>query len=125
MGQSRPINTHAILLVEDEAIVRFGLASFFEDYGYRVLEASDADEAIRILERESSIRIVFTDVHLPGAMDGLKLAHYVRERYPPTLLLLTSSSNPVDAKSLPSNSHFITKPFDPPRILQVIERLTN
>ena len=73
MGQSTPINTGAILIVEDEAIVRFELVDVFEDAGYHVFEAESADEAIEVLARERSIHIVLTDVQMPGS---------IRERYP-------------------------------------------
>ncbi|SFB59471.1 Response regulator receiver domain-containing protein [Rhizobium sp. NFR07] len=124
MGQSKPINTHNILLVEDEAIIRFELADFFSDAGYEVFEAGDADEAIAILERETSIRVVLTDIQLPGSMDGLKLAHYVRDRYPPTVLLVTSGAAHIASEALPLNTRFITKPFDPARLLQQIDQMT-
>lgn len=124
MGQSKPINTHTILIVEDEAIIRFELADFFADAHYTVFEASDANEAIAILERENSIRVVLTDIQLPGSMDGLKLAHHVRDRYPPTVLLLTSGAAHVPAEALPLNSRFVAKPFDPTRILRQIENMT-
>ncbi len=124
MGQSKPISTRNILLVEDEAIIRFELADFFSDAGYEVFEAGDADEAIFILERESSIRVVLTDIQLPGTMDGLKLAHYVRDRYPPTVLLVTSGAAHIEPEKLPLNTRFIAKPFDPSRILQQIDQMT-
>lgn len=124
MGQSTPINTHNILLVEDEAIIRFELADFFGDAGYEVFEAGNADEAIAILERESSIRVVLTDIQLPGTMDGLKLAHHVRDRYPPTVLLVTSGAADIEQEALPANTRFIAKPFNPARILQQIEDMT-
>ncbi len=124
MGQIMPIDTHNILLVEDEAIIRFELADFFSDAGYEVFEASDADEAIAILEREMSIRVVLTDIQLPGTMDGLKLAHYVRDRYPPTVLIVTSGTANLGPEELPLNTSFIAKPFDPARILQQIGQMT-
>lgn len=124
MGQATPINTHAILLVEDEILIRIELADFFADAGYQVFEAGDADEAIGILEREKTIRIVLTDIQLPGSMDGLKLAHYIRDRYPPTVLLLTSGGVHIEDASLPASSQFIAKPFDPTRILRQIELMT-
>ena len=89
MGQSKPI-AKSILIVEDEALIRFNLIDFFEDAGYRVSEAETADEAIAILDQNSSIRVVLTDVQMPGSMDGLKLAHYIRDRFPPTVLVVTS-----------------------------------
>ncbi len=124
MGQSKPINTDTILLVEDEAIIRFELADFFRDAGYEVFEAGDADEAITVLSEDLSIRVVLTDIQLPGSMDGLKLAHYVRDRYPPTVLLLTSGGVHIEDGLLPRDSRFISKPFDATRILKQIEEMT-
>lgn len=123
MGQSKPINTRTILIAEDEAIIRFELTDFFQDAGYVVFEASDADEAISILERETTVRVVLTDIQLPGSMDGLKLAHYVRDRYPPTVLLVTSGLAQINADALPPNTQFIAKPFDPARILRQIDAM--
>jgi CheY-like chemotaxis protein len=73
----------AVLIVEDEALIRMDTASLIEDAGFKVHEAGNADEAIRILELHDEIRLIFTDVNMPGSMDGLKLAHYVRGRWPP------------------------------------------
>jgi two-component system, response regulator PdtaR len=73
----------AVLIVEDEPLVRLGAVQTIEDAGFEVIEAANADEAIEILEKRSDIRVVFTDVHMPGSMDGLKLAHAVRNRWPP------------------------------------------
>jgi CheY-like chemotaxis protein len=114
----------SILIVEDEALIRFSLADFFEDAGYRVFEAESADEAIAILDRDSSIRVVLTDVQMPGSMDGLRLAHYIRDRFPPTVLVVTSGVlNPTKA-DLPVDSFFVPKPFDTRRLLGQIEHLT-
>ena len=80
MGQSKPIGSDTILIVEDEAIIRFELIDLFEEEGYRVYAAANADEAIALLDRHGEVRVVLTDVEMPGSMDGLKLAHYIRER---------------------------------------------
>ncbi|MBW9091696.1 response regulator [Rhizobium wenxiniae] len=112
-----------MLIVDDEAILRFDLADFFMDAGYHVYDAADADEAIAILEAHDSIRIVLTDVQMPGSMDGLKLAHYIRDRYPPTVLLVTSGMRKIELDEMPENSLFITKPFDPNRLLKHIEEI--
>jgi DNA-binding NtrC family response regulator len=123
MDQSKPIGVKSILIVEDEAIIRFDLIDFFEHAGYRVFDAGCADEAIAIFERDSSIRVVLTDVQMPGSMDGLKLAHYVRERFPPTVLVVTSGVLNPKKVDLPVDSVFVPKPFDPNRVLGEIERL--
>ena len=76
MGQSKPIGYDTILIVEDEAIVRFELIDLFEEEGYRVFAAADADEAIALLDRHGEVRVVLTDIEMPGTMNGLRLAHY-------------------------------------------------
>ncbi|SEM76563.1 Response regulator receiver domain-containing protein [Sphingomonas gellani] len=114
----------SILLVDDEPMIRIDLADFFEDEGFQVFEAQHADEAIAILEKNPSIQVVLTDVQMPGSMDGLKLAHYIRDRYPPTLLVVASGAIRPSAAELPEHTIFFAKPFDPRRVLAEIDRLT-
>lgn len=121
MGQSTPIGTKTIMIVEDEALIRFDLVDFFENAGWRVFEAESADEAIGILDQHNEIRVVLTDVQMPGSMDGLKLAHYVRERFPPTVLFVASGALRIPASELPLRTAFLSKPFDPNRLLRQIE----
>ncbi|MCQ8239278.1 response regulator [Rhizosaccharibacter radicis] len=120
MGQAVP--ARAILIVEDEPFVRFDLMDFFEDRGFRVFGAGDAEEAIALLEADDTIRIVFTDIQMPGAMDGLMLAHHIRERWPPTLLIVASGRVTPRDVTLPARAAFVGKPFDPREVLQEIER---
>lgn len=121
MGQSKPINTRAILIVDDEALIRFDLADFFEAAGWRVFEAESADAAIEILRSHKEIRVVLTDVQMPGSMDGLKLAHHVRGCSPPTILFVVSGHLRVPNDALPIRTTFLPKPFDPNRVLTQIE----
>lgn len=121
MGQSTPIGSRTILIVEDEALVRFDLMDFFEDAGWRVHVAADADEAIAILDDHREIRVVLTDVQMPGSMDGVKLAHYVRGRFPPTILYVVSGNVAIPASDLPERTTFLPKPFDQHRLLRQIE----
>ena len=79
-----------VLVVEDEPLSRIYASNLVEDAGFVPIQAADADEAISILEARKDIRIVFTDINLPGSMDGLKLAHAIRHRWPPIELILTS-----------------------------------
>lgn len=123
MGQSKPITTRSILIVEDEALIRFDLIDFFEDVGFRVFEAADADEAIEILERERTIRVVLTDIQMPGSLDGLNLAHYVRDRFPPTALIVTSGALSPRQADMPIDSFFVPKPMNIRNVLAQIERL--
>lgn len=121
MGQSTPIGTKSILIVEDEALVRYDLVDFFEDAGWRVFDAANADDAISILDQRSDVRVVLTDVQMPGSMDGLKLAHYVRERFPPTILFVISGNEPIGSSDLPERACFLPKPFDAHWLLNRIE----
>ena len=80
-----------VLVVEDEPIIRLSTVAMIEDAGYDVMEASDADEAIGLLETRPDIHVVFSDIEMPGgSMDGLKLIHAIRKRWPPVILILAS-----------------------------------
>ena len=116
------IDAKAILIVENEAFIRFDLVDFFQDAGYDVYDAEDAASAIVLLKANPAIRIVLTDVQMPGSMDGVKLAHYIRDRYPPTLLVVASGVARPTAAELPDGALFITKPFDTRSLLAAIER---
>ncbi len=113
-----------ILVVEDEPIIRLGMVSSIEDAGYDVVEASNADDAIRRIEGDSEVRVVVTDVDMPGSMDGVRLAHYVRRRWPPIQLLVISGKTGVGTAELPSGVEFISKPYQEPRLLTLIETLS-
>src|SRR5580693_5352994 len=106
----------AVLIVEDEALIRMGAVSLIEDAGFLVYEAGSADEAIRMLDLHAEIRLVFTDINMPGSMDGLKLAHYVRGRWPPVKIIVTSGHVKVAEESLPAGGLFLHKPYDPAEI---------
>ena len=120
---ARPDAIRSILVVDDEPLIRIDLADFFADEGFEVFEAEDAEAAIAVLEANPMIRVVITDVQMPGSMNGVRLAHYVRDRYPPTLLVVASGAVKVRADQLPSRTLFIAKPFDPRHVLEELERL--
>lgn len=123
MTEDTVLSKRSILVVDDEALIRINLAVFFEDEGFQVFEAGNADEAIGILAANPSIQVVLTDVQMPGSMDGVKLAHYVHKRFPPTLLVVASGAVRLTAADLPEHSMFIAKPFDPRFVLGEIDRL--
>lgn len=112
-----------VLVVEDNAIIRMSAIELVQSAGYEVLEASDADEAIRILESRSDIDLVFTDVQMPGTMDGVKLSHYIRERWPPVKLLIASGNAILAESALPHGSRFFSKPYDDHAITDAMARL--
>ncbi len=97
-----------VLVVQEEIVTRLDVADAFEKAGFKVFQAGTAEEAITILEAESTIRVVFTDSDLPG-MDGVTLVHYVRERWPPTILLVSSARIPH--RALPSKAFFVQRPY--------------
>jgi CheY-like chemotaxis protein len=80
----------AVLIVEDDALISALAVDIVEDAGYRPLEASNADEAVALLESRTDIAVLFTDINMPGSMDGLKLAHAVRGRWPPVKIIMVS-----------------------------------
>jgi CheY-like chemotaxis protein len=106
----------AVLIVEDEPLIRMGAAYLIEDAGFEVYEAGSADDAIALLELHNEISLIFTDVDMPGSMDGLKLAHYVRGRWPPVKIMVTSGHVKVTEESLPTGALFLPKPYDPAEI---------
>jgi two-component system, response regulator PdtaR len=114
-----------ILVVEDEPLIRLGLASLMEEAGYDVVEAAGADSAIRMLQADASIRLVVTDVDMPGSMDGIKLAHYVRQKWPPIKLIVISGKVGVKAGELPDGARFMSKPYQEPTLLRLLESLVS
>lgn len=108
-----------VLVVEDEAMIRLDLASLLEQRGFNVLEAGSAAEAIEILERDRTIRVVFTDVRMPGDMDGVALAKCVRERWPPTIIVICSG-NCEEAIDL-ADIHLVEKPYMADQLVMVLD----
>jgi two-component system, response regulator PdtaR len=105
-----------ILIVEDEFLIRIHAAQVIRDAGFEVAEAADADEAIAILESRPDIRVVFTDLQMPGSMDGLKLARAVRDRWPPVHIVATSGHRAIREGDLPTGSVFFPKPYSPEKV---------
>jgi CheY-like chemotaxis protein len=112
-----------VLVVEDSTIIRMGAVDLALSAGYEVLEACDADEAIRILESRSNIDLVFTDVQMPGTMDGIKLSHYIRDRWPPVRLIVASGTAILEESSLPQGSRFFPKPYNDHAVADTMARM--
>lgn len=107
--------------MEDEPLLRLHAVSLIEDAGFEVVAAASAEEAIALLEHRGDISIVFTDIDLPGGMDGLRLAAAIRDRWPPVELILTSGHIKVDAADLPARGHFFSKPYDANQLIQTLK----
>ena len=100
-----------VLVVEDESLLRWHAVDVVEGAGFVALEAADADEALRILAEHPDIKILFTDINMPGSLDGLKLAQVVHVRYPQIKLIVTSGKIAPSSEELPEDGVFIAKPY--------------
>lgn len=111
----------AVLVVDDEPLLRMDLAATLEDAGFKVFEASNADRAIELLDKEN-IRVLFTDVDMPGSMNGVELAHYARS-YWPVEIIVTSGHRKVSLSDLPPGAVFLGKPVRPAQIIEELKCL--
>ena len=112
-----------VLVVEDETFIRMDAVDMLRAAGFDVVEAINADEAIHMLERDPNIQLIFTDIDMPGSMNGLKLAAAVRKRWPPVRIIATSGHFKVQAGDLPLDARFISKPYQPAQIINAIQEL--
>lgn len=113
MGRTYSDRREVVLVVEDESLIRASAVDMVEQAGFEAIAASNADEAIRILESRNDICAVFTDVQMPGSIDGLKLAQVVKNRWPPVALIVTSGRMTVPESELPNGGRFLGKPYRP------------
>jgi two-component sensor histidine kinase/DNA-binding NarL/FixJ family response regulator len=107
-----PGPTPIVLIVEDEMVLRMRAVDIVEDAGFLSVEAVSADEAMRILESRDDISLLFTDIQMPGSMDGLKLAHAVHSRWPHIKIVLVSGQVAVTEADKPADSRFFPKPLE-------------
>lgn len=111
----------AVLVVEDETFVRMIAADALEESGLRVIEAPDAVEALDILAQHQ-VAVLFTDINMPGAIDGLELAAIVTVRYPQVKVIITSGRQWLEPEALPDHSVFLPKPYRPAELAALVER---
>lgn len=111
MAGSPSKSTPVVLTVEDDPLLRMLAVEVVEEAGFVALEAGNADEAVALLESRPDVSLLFTDIDMPGSMDGLKLAHAVRDRWPPIKILIVSGKVRMQPSELPSNSCFFGKPY--------------
>lgn len=114
----------SVLVVEDEMLIRMSVVDEFEDAGFNVLEAANADEALKLLAIHPEIEAVFTDIDMPGSIDGMKLAELVQLSHPDMAILLTSGYLKVPKSDLPYQFAFVAKPYDVSRVVNHIRGLT-
>jgi CheY-like chemotaxis protein len=113
-----------VLIVEDEFLLRMDAVDMIEAAGFAVAEAANADQAIEILEARSDITVIFTDIQMPGSMDGLKLARAVRGRWPPIKIVATSGHVHISETDMPAGGRFLPKPYSPAQVTGVLRELT-
>ncbi len=118
----KTMNKIVVLIIEDEALISMSAAQMIQDAGFETAEAANADEAIAILEGRGDVAAVFTDVSMPGSMDGLKLARAIRERWPPIHVVVTSGLTWPAENGLPANGYFIQKPYVAEQVVAALRK---
>lgn len=112
-----------VLVVEDEPLQRLDLIDLVERAGFVALQAADADHAVAILGARADIRVVITDIDMPGSMDGLRLAAAIRDRWPPIEIIVTTAGLPPGTDALPSRALFLPKPIQAGEAIRALRRL--
>ncbi|CAM5772091.1 response regulator [Labrys miyagiensis] len=113
----------AVLLVEDEPLIRMVVRDFLTDQGIPVLEASCAEDALEVLNHRADVKVLFTDINMPGLLDGADLAQDVADRWPHLQLLLTTGKEMPPLYRIPVGCDFVPKPYDLEKLLARIEAL--
>jgi CheY-like chemotaxis protein len=109
-----------ILVVEDEPLIRFHVVDMIESAGFEVIEAPNADAAMRILAEREDIRVLVTDINMPGSMDGVRLARAARDRWPPLEIIVMSGNVVPGDQDMPSRGVFFSKPLDERKFVNVL-----
>ena len=109
-----------VLVVDDEDVLRFLAADVLEEHGYRVIEAADAVSALIILQQRPGVRVLFTDVNMPGGFDGMDLAREVHKRWPEVRLLVTSGRAHLRDDEIPDDGRFVPKPYTPDSLIDAV-----
>ena len=113
-----------VLVAEDEELVRLVIAEALRDAGLEVMEAEHAEAALSVLEHHAArVHVLFTDIQMPGSMDGLALARHISENWPEIALLITSARPQPDRAMLPEKSRFLAKPYHHSHVVRHVREL--
>src|ERR1700730_13577399 len=123
MLMNQPAAPPKVLVVEDEMTLRMRAVDIVEDAGFTPIEAVNADEALAILESRSDIVLLFTDIQMPGSMDGLKLAQAVHRRWPAIKIILVSGKLTLTEAEKPNHSRFFGKPLDVKQMIAEMQEM--
>jgi CheY-like chemotaxis protein len=118
-----PKSGTAVLVVEDEALILIDICDGLADLGFRVFQASNARQAVEQLMLHPDIQVMFTDIDMPGDIDGLRLAKLVRGQWPPIKIIITSGKHRLAKDDLPIVGTFIPKPYDPASVASAIHEV--
>ncbi len=111
-----------VLVVDDEAVLRFIASEVLEESGFQVLEAEDAKAALQVLADHPGVRVLFTDINMPGALDGLDLARETHARWPSIKLVVTSGRPKPPDSAIPDSGRFVAKPYSPDLLVAEIRK---
>jgi len=116
-------NKAAILVVEDETLVRLWVADFLEEEGFSVIEAEQAESALILLETRPDVKLLFTDVQMPGSLNGMELARRVHARWPHIRLVITSGRERPSRAEIPDDGRYVAKPYSAEELLGQVNDL--
>jgi two-component system, response regulator PdtaR len=111
------------LVVDDEELLRLYAAGLLEDHGFKVIEAEDASAALKVFQSRSDVRLLFTDVQMPGKLNGIDLAQQVHAKWPDVLLVITSGHARPNQADIPDDGRFIRKPYGPDDLFAEVDDL--
>jgi DNA-binding NtrC family response regulator len=117
---SRNTGVTAILIVEDEVLASEYLEFVLQEAGHEVVTTASADEAITVLEHRSDVRLVITDINLPGLMNGLKLAAAVKDRWPSINIIIVTGYSAPGSDEIPAGSLFVAKPYNAQKMIAAV-----
>jgi CheY-like chemotaxis protein len=123
MTQKTSTDHPTILVAEDDGLTRLLAADLLEEHGYTVVEADNAEEALKVLEKRKDVRLLFTDIQMPPGCDGLQLAREVHNRWPKVLLVITSGQVQPARTEIADHGLFIRKPYQAKTLLSQIDDL--
>jgi two-component system, response regulator PdtaR len=113
-----------ILVVEDEALIRLAAVGMLEEAGFRMIEAVNGDQALELLIADSDVQLLFTDVNMPGTINGVALARQVRDRWPQIGIMVVSATQMSQSDELPPGSRFERKPYNSDTVVRHARALT-
>lgn len=120
-----PSGAGTVLVVEDHPLVRMTTVEIVREAGMAVIEAGNADDALRVLSTRNDVRAIFTDVDMPGTMNGLELAALIRHRWPAIQAVVTSGGPAPGRSNLPNGVAFYEKPYDHAAVVAALRRLVS